>query len=216
MTLHDPVLERWSVVSHASGSTVVLPDGCRDVIGRLESDGRTSWWLTDWVDTAFSVNGAAGQIWLGYRFKPGVHLREELLKKQINCLRDAPLDTDLSDLLAAHAKLDEDMSCALQALACGDRVSVAARSLGVSERTLHRTVLNQTGKPPSYWQQLARARRAARSLRTQLPLAELAASHGYADQSHFSRSMRQWFGHSPERLRQIPHYLDSIDFAGYA
>lgn len=214
--MHDPVLERWSFVSHAANSSIVLPDGCRDVIGRLEPDGRTSWWLTDWVDTAFTVNGSSGQTWLGYRFKPGVHLREELLKKQINSLGDAPLDTDLSDLLAVHATLDESMACALQALAYGSRVSAAARSLGVSERTLHRTVLNQTGKSPSYWQQLARARRAARSLRTQTPLADLAASHGYADQSHFSRSMRQWFGHSPERLRQMPHYLGSIDFAGYA
>jgi AraC-like DNA-binding protein len=216
MTDHDPLLERWSFSTHEASTTVVLPDGCRDLIGRLESDGRTSWWLTDWVDTAYTVNGVAGQVWVGYRLKPGVHLKEKLLKSQIERFGCLPLDTDMRNLLADHAAVDDNSASALQALATENRVSAAARSLGVSERTLHRTVLQKTAKPPSYWLQLARARRAARALRIPMPLAELAAVYGYADQAHLSRSMRQWFGHSPEKMRQMPQYLDGLDFSGYA
>jgi AraC-like DNA-binding protein len=216
MTDLDPLLERWSFTTQEASTTVVLPDGCRDLIGRLESDGRTTWWLTDWVDTAYTVNGVAGQAWVGYRLKPGVHLKETLLKSRIESLGNMPLDTDMSNLLADHAAVDDNAVSALQALAIENRVSDAARSLGISERTLHRTVLLQTAKPPSYWLQLARARRAARALREPMPLAELAATYGYADQAHLSRSMRQWFGHSPEKMRQMPQYLDGLDIEGYA
>lgn len=216
MTDPDPLLERWSFAATEPSTTVVLPDGCRDLIGRLDSDGRTSWWLTDWVDTAYTVNGVAGQAWVGYRLKPGVHLKEQQLQNQIKRLGDMPLDTDRRNLLAEHASINDNSASALQALATESRVSAAARSLGISERTLHRTVLQQTAKPPSYWLQLARARRAARALRTPMPLADLAATYGYADQAHLSRSMRQWFGQSPEKMRQMPHYLDGLDFSGYA
>jgi AraC-like DNA-binding protein len=216
MTDPDPLLERWSFATTEPNTTVVLPDGCRDLIGRLESDGRTTWWLTDWVDAAYIVNGVAGQAWVGYRLRPGVYLKEKLLKSQIESLGDTPLDTDMRNLLADHAAVDDNSASALQALAVETRVSVAARSLGVSERTLHRTVLQTTAKPPSYWLQLARVRRAARALRTTMPLVELATTYGYADQAHLSRSMRQWFGHSPEKMRQMPQYLDGLDFSGYA
>lgn len=215
MFQHNAVLERWAFESTTTTTTTVLPDGCRDVIGRLEAGGRTTWWLTDWVDTAYMVHGKPGQTWVGYRLQPGVCLRENELKRQIALLGDAPLDTDLRNLLADHTRLDDDVISALQALAQVDRVASAARALGVSERTLLRTLQRQTGKVPSYWLQLARARRAARDLQTDTPLADLAARHGYADQAHLSRSMRQWFGYSPLQLRQAPNYLMGIALDGY-
>jgi AraC-like DNA-binding protein len=33
-------------------------------------------------------------------------------------------------------------------------------------------------------------------------LAHIALDHGYADQAHFARDMRRWFGHRPRALRQ--------------
>jgi AraC-like DNA-binding protein len=215
MFQHNPVLERWEFDSAMTMSTTVLPDGCRDVIGRLEPGGRTTCWLTDWVDTAYTVHGQPGQTWVGYRLQPGVCLQEGELKRQIELMGDAPLDTDLRNLLADHACVDDDVVSALQALAQVPRVALAARALGVSERSLLRTVQRQTGKVPSYWLQLARARRAARDLRTDTPLAELAARHGYSDQAHLSRSMRQWFGYSPQQLRRLPDYLSGIKMDGY-
>jgi AraC-like DNA-binding protein len=46
-------------------------------------------------------------------------------------------------------------------------------------------------------------------------LAELAAHHGYSDQAHLTHSMRQWFGYSPQQLRQAPSYLSGIELDGY-
>jgi hypothetical protein len=93
MFQHNPVLERWAFESTTTMSTTVLPDGCRDVIGRLELDGRTTWWLTDWVDTAYVMSGKPGQTWVGYRLQPGVCLREKELKRRIELMGDTPLSS---------------------------------------------------------------------------------------------------------------------------
>lgn len=40
MRAHDPVFKHQRLVSLETSCAVELPNGCRDVIGRLEPDGR--------------------------------------------------------------------------------------------------------------------------------------------------------------------------------
>ena len=82
MFQHNPVLAHWAFESITTTLTTVLPDGCRAVIGRQEPGGRTTWCLTDWVDTAYTVHGNPGQTWVGYRLQPSaVASGSQLLKR---------------------------------------------------------------------------------------------------------------------------------------
>ncbi|TXT38164.1 MAG: AraC family transcriptional regulator [Comamonadaceae bacterium] len=127
--------------------------------------------------------------------------------------RDATYDP--VGVLGDFVRLSEGTTQALLALADCSSVQFACRQLGVAERSLFRHLLKASGRSPVYWRQLARARRAAQGLRSGMPLADLATEHGYADQAHFSREMRRWFGASPQALRINSAALDAIELAGY-
>lgn len=93
----------------------------------------------------------------------------------------------------------------------------AAKILGVSERTLRRTVMRATGWPPSRWIALARARRCAHALAfEEHPLAEIAANTGYADQAHMTRDMASWFQMTPRQLRDNARIKLLLSQPGYA
>ncbi|MBD1549574.1 AraC family transcriptional regulator [Roseibium aggregatum] len=79
-----------------------------------------------------------------------------------------------------------------------------ADTLGMSERSLQRTMENEG---VSFRELTAQVRRAAarRYLReTALPIKEVSYLLGYSEVSTFSRAVRQWFGCPPRALRQNP------------
>ena len=55
-------------------------------------------------------------------------------------------------------------------------------------------VLSRTKRTPSYWLQLARIRKAARSLTANTYLADVAENFGFSDQSHMNREFQRWLG----------------------
>ena len=64
---------------------------------------------------------------------------------------------------------------------------------------LHRLFSQQTGMPPHAYQTLLRINRAKKLLRSGRALADVAASTGFADQSHFTRHFRRIVGVPPGR-----------------
>lgn len=97
---------------------------------------------------------------------------------------------------------------ALQALRCIQasggqvRMSALARTLGVSERTLHRDVLDEAGVPPKLLARVLRFQRAVALLRsgTGEDLSSVALACGYSDQAHLSREVRELAGLTPTAL----------------
>lgn len=79
---------------------------------------------------------------------------------------------------------------------------LAAR-LAVSERTLHRLAERYVGLTPYALIQRRRLQEAAELLRRspEVPIAEVAASHGFADQAHFTRSFKAALGQTPSSYR---------------
>jgi len=79
---------------------------------------------------------------------------------------------------------------------------IAAR-LSVSERTVTRLARRFVGVTPAAMIRRRRLQEAAELLRTDpgIPLAEIAARHGYADQSHLSREVRAVLGLTPTGYR---------------
>lgn len=90
----------------------------------------------------------------------------------------------------------------LQSSAGQVRMSELSRTLGVSERTLHRDVLDEAGVAPKLLARVLRFQQAVRLLRTGAPadLATVALTCGYSDQAHLSREVRELAGVTPTAL----------------
>jgi len=81
------------------------------------------------------------------------------------------------------------------------RMSTLARSLGVSERTLHRDVLDEAGVAPKFLARVLRLQRTLSDLRAPgASLSAVAFARGYADQAHLTREFRELAGVPPSAL----------------
>jgi AraC-like DNA-binding protein len=174
------LLEAWQHHCTASSSSLVVPDGCRDLIA-VETAGQPArWFVSHLADAGYAVKSIAGQTFTGYRLQPGTRIAEQALLDQMHTVE--PVD-ELQALswLEEFTQPDADTQDALLALARASSVAGAARSLGVQERSLERRVLRNTGRTPVYWRRLARLRRAARAVCSARSLAEVAADQGFSD-----------------------------------
>jgi AraC family transcriptional activator of tynA and feaB len=77
--------------------------------------------------------------------------------------------------------------------------TVVAQALGVSVRSLHRS-FEDSGETVSGYIRLRRLARARDDLASGIPVSKVARRWHYADSSHFSRSFKSHFGHSPSEL----------------
>ena len=92
------------------------------------------------------------------------------------------------DYLDSH--FDEDLSIdTLAGIAC------------LSPYHFIRTFSGQTGLTPHAWLMQLRARKAKELLGRGLPIADVAAQTGFADQSHLSRSFKRFLGYTPGQYR---------------
>lgn len=232
-SLPPTVLARWQFDTADASPTIVLPDGCSDLILHVDRHGQSRWHVSALADAAMQVPGCPGEHWLGYRLQPGASIDTAVLLQSVQSLwqehqrrtqwacchrltHDMPhLEALVLEAIDRHTGMDPRAQEALQALAHIRTVGAAAQSLGVSERSLERLTQRATGRPPRFWRALARVRRAAQELDTARPLAEIAADHGYADQAHFSRDCLRWLGQTPAALRRTPERLATVAQAGY-
>jgi len=215
-TQPDVVLARWQHSPTQAGTTTVLPDGCCDLILRVDAAVRAHWMVSPLAQHAYDVAGQAGERWVGFRLQPGATIDAQALLRAVRRLGAEVEDARILAAIERHARLDGRTQEALAALAQSRSVGSAARTLGVGERSLERLALAATGQPPRYWRTLARVRRAAQALAGPAPLAAVAADHGFADQAHFSRECARWLGRTPSRLRADPAVLAVALASGYA
>ncbi|USH01696.1 helix-turn-helix transcriptional regulator [Grimontia kaedaensis] len=191
----ETIIDIWTSNPTEKGTAYVVPDGCRDVIV-TETEGVQQVHVSPLFDATIAVDIGPNAKMTGYRLAPGTCVDESQLMAAIG--KDSH---DLFDKIAAFSRRFSNVDEALFSL--GERVgSVAdiARSLGVSERTLQRHLLKHSGKSPLFWQQLARVRQSARAIAEGAPLIDTAFEFGYADQAHFSREIKRWFGVTPSEL----------------
>ncbi|WP_076999378.1 helix-turn-helix domain-containing protein [Variovorax sp. KK3] len=84
----------------------------------------------------------------------------------------------------------------------GLAVDTLARTHRVSRRQLERDFRRWLGMAPAAFARLVRLQRAACSIAEGLPLAEVAAAHGYADQAHMTRAFADGAGVTPRQVRE--------------
>ena len=212
----DGLAEHWSAHFSEPTRALVVPDGCRDLIVRFERGRapRHSWF--DTADAAVEVSLESGSTLHGYRILPGTRFRGAGFARGLAACGFDP--GAIEALLRTEAVRSEAIVEAMECFAQGSgRVAAHARALGLSERSLHRLVVAEAGRPPAFWLRLARVRRAARAVvGGGAALADIAADVGYADQAHRSRDVRSWFGCSPRGLGAVPGLAEILAAPAFA
>lgn len=210
------IADRWSVTLTEATVATIIPDGCQDFILRHQPGLRPQilWFPLANETQSFSLE--RGLTLTGVRLLPGVRL-----PRHVSTLLAVAGDRDMDWLLPRILEGARRSAAAAEALAClaeeDKPLPLQARQLGLSPRSFRRLMVTETGRPPRFWQALARARRTARLiLQAQLPLAECAVAAGFADQAHMNRSMQRWFGSTPGQLGRIPDLAQQLSAPAFA
>jgi AraC-like DNA-binding protein len=227
--LHPVIACRWrrDVPDDTDASTMVLPDGCVDLIWR---DGQVSVAGLDRTARQSAVRG--GERIVGIRLRPG--MAGAVLGRPASEFLD--IQVPLEDVLGSQAsELAERLELAREpdgeylllegvvaaALAesspdplvlaatrrlgfPGSRVDQLADALGISERQLRRRFHRAVGYGPKTLDRVLRFRRLVDQAEAisegDQDLARLAAELGYADQAHMTRDCVRLTGVPPARL----------------
>ena len=231
--LHALIACRWLrelPEDDPADSTLILPDGCVDLIWR---DGGLL--LVGLDSAARRTPVRSGEAIAGVRLRPGVAgavfgmPASELLDVQVP-LQDVlgPEAAEFSERLAAapghdaeHLLLEGLVAASISGrspdplvLAAtrrlgfpGSRVDELADALGISERQLRRRFHKSVGYGPKTLDRILRFRRlvsqAGEVSAGELDLARLAADLGYADQAHMTRDCVRLTGMPPARLADL-------------
>ena len=220
----------WLAAESRDPHYEILPDGAIDVV-LLVDGSRTVVSVYGTTTRATGVPLVPGGHYLGIRFRPGGsrHFLDASARELTDNVAPVSgvLSTALEDAFASAgfdgaAKALDDaldrwirrvdaertrLDDLVDALARGDGtvpVATAAASLRRSPRQFERMFLDAIGLSPRAFSSVCRFQRAAAALSEwpAMPLAQVAAECGYADQSHMTRAFRQWAGRPPARFRR--------------
>lgn len=140
---------------------------------------------------------------------PGRDLALRLREAPFWEARFAILEAFLLARLAAARSLPAELAAAAVTLERqGGTVPIRALAagLGCSERRLERRFRDELGLSPKRYARLLRFERAVQRIAAGLPLAEVAAETGFADQAHLTHEVRRFAGMTPAGIRraQLP------------
>ena len=222
------VTDVWSAHSHFDGSMLILPDGCRDLIIKTHQANNQAesvlWFVSPLFEHTQAVQTQANTHSLGFRLKPGMQIEQEKLVKYMPLFKldneavnhDKKAISQLEDILNEVTSIKPCVEEALTSLASDlTNITQVAKQLGMSTRSLQRMLIKETDKSPSYWFQLARARKAAKHLGQTNAMADTADLYGYSDQSHMCREFQRWFKLSPTQLLNDAMLMAQLDSTGY-
>ena len=209
--MSNTVSSLWTSNSKANSTSMILPDGCRDLIMKQEDGKKPRWFISPLFDWSKLLQVDRNTNFIGFRIKPGTAIDEEELLQKI---RRNKLDIkDMENLVNDFTTRKQSVADAIHCLVNDDTLSVkdAAQRLGVNIRTLQRLLYENTGRTPNYWFQLARVRRAGKALTSDNNFAGIAYSHGFSDHAHMSREFRRWFNLSPTEICSRPEISQQLD-----
>lgn len=193
------VCEKWEFISNENQLVEIAPDGCRDIIFSISKNEGEKFHIYEIANSTDEITIDAGVFLMGFRLNPAAIIDYHAMKKLF--FDDKIKINNMGDNINEIARIDENINEALHFFGYGNlKIETCAKYLGVSVRTMQREVLRKTGKTPIFWQQLARARKSAKSLYLSEDLIETAYDYGYSDQSHFNREMKRWFNKTPLQI----------------
>lgn len=232
--LRGLVSHYWLSRDGGAASHTVLPDGCVDLVLRLEN-GNGAWQAFGTSTRPLRVPVDPGCVYFGIRFQPGqsrhflpvpgrlltdtaqplfqpAGLQAERLAELITGRNPAlAVERLLLQWLAGQPPRSKRLDGALALLSRSDpgvSVTALAARLNLSRRQLERDFVEWVGVPPKVFMGIRRSQRAMALLsRPPLasPLADIALAAGYADQSHMTRELKRYLGITPGAPRLPGH-----------
>ena len=219
----EAVMDMGSALWRSSGSpaSVIAADGCVDLILR-DDDVWVAGPSTTWIHTR--SDGSAGS--LGLRFLPGdsaellrinlaevtdqVVLAEDLLdgavarrmRTTLRRVRESWSESGpIAGLSAAADRPSNPWAASVREHSVrGTAASEVAISLGWSDRTFRRGMLERFGYPYSTLARIQRVRRAQALLTSGRTLGDAAVQAGYSDQPHLTREFKRLVGATPSQF----------------
>lgn len=224
VALREAVACLWSSVSATDTTTLVLPDGCIDLIWEQGKGAYVAG-----PDTgAAPATSRGGAALFGVRFRPSaggpvlglplselrdrrVDLKDLLpadakrLSGTLDPARAAELTLDLAGRLVADRAIDPAMAYAARMLRDPRvRTEHVAAEIGLSMRQLRRRSHDTVGYGPKTLQRILRFRRFVSSVDAgEKDLAAIAVEVGYADQAHLTRECAVLSGLTPAALARM-------------
>jgi AraC-like DNA-binding protein len=206
----------WRQSASADRTQLVVPDGCVDLVW-----GPSGLFVAGPDTGPMPAPMRAGDTFDGIRFRPGAV--GEVFGLPVDALCDqrvaaADLPVDLLGVPSSGGRLevmraaiiarlrvtspaDPSAAAIARALRTGRSVGEVAWELGFSERQLRRRSVASFGYGPKILQRVVRFQRALRLARAGVPLAEVAAVAGYADQAHLANDVKRLSGVTLAALR---------------
>ncbi|MDY0163554.1 helix-turn-helix domain-containing protein [Desulfobotulus sp.] len=211
----DDVLCSWKVCL-PRGRSLVWPDGCRDLIAIIPKNQPPEFLCSGLDASPRLVACPKETLFVGIRLAPGLTFPWEKDTPGSKC-RDQSISPYLPDPHSCGFEANPDAigRVLLQMVSLANpaprwiadylaevRGGGKKRATAFSPRSIRRQMVQFTGASPSYWKGLARARKAGYAIASSdIPLAHIAADHGFSDQAHLNREIRRWFGCTPNMLR---------------
>lgn len=208
------LLDTWSITVAKNRKSIVIPDGCRDLIIKTVNNQLISCHISPLFDQAKVIHSRIGDHLQGFRLKPGARVNEVALLSSLNKRwQDEKIVLERLDYFTYRS---EQITEALECFTSGvNTVNHAAKRLGVSSRTLQRLIVKETQRTPNYWIRLAKIRCAAREIFDK-PYVKIANDYGYYDQAHLCREIKHWFGMPISELKQSQDFAQQINDIAYA
>lgn len=210
----NTIIDTWQHHEESGGASIILPDGCRDIIVRQSPGMAPECFLSDLAVKPMLSEAIVGTQFYGFRLQAGVELNTRTLALVVEAAGDYSRQCErIEDNASLCAHAQTCLRCFAQSSGTVEQV---AADVGLSMRSLQRILRRATGQPPSFWRLLSRVRKSARALSVDVNLAEHAMAFGYADQPHMNREFQRWFGVSPTafaRHRDFHQQLHAQAFA---
>ena len=180
----------------------------------LRQNGRVNVSVEGPLTKATPVTQAEGTEWFGVTFQPGTFLPSVSIRNLLDERAILPLAAKTSFELAGSSFQFpdyENVETFVERLVREDllvsdpvvKAVLAGQPPEMSLRTVRRRFLLATGLTYKALEQIERAKQAADLLEQGVSLLDTAYQAGYADQSHMTRSLKHFIGHTPAQIAQI-------------
>ncbi|WP_299379142.1 hypothetical protein [uncultured Kiloniella sp.] len=104
------VLDIWETTAVSNDQSLIIPDGCCDLIFKFREGQAPVWFLSDLSDTSQIVSVFKGDYFTGYRLRPGTRVQAAQLLKSV---RGHLPGGKVLDLIESDLRHPTTMTCKL-------------------------------------------------------------------------------------------------------